>query len=44
MDFQNFDVEPEENNNSRMKRNNAELVNHILKNYGTIDRLGDVGR
>ncbi|VDN52677.1 unnamed protein product, partial [Dracunculus medinensis] len=26
------------------KRNNAELVNHILKNLGGLDRLGDVGR
>ncbi|CAJ0610132.1 unnamed protein product [Cylicocyclus nassatus] len=26
------------------KRNNAEVVNHILKNFGTLDRLGDVGR
>ncbi|PAV55569.1 hypothetical protein WR25_09926 [Diploscapter pachys] len=26
------------------KRNNAEVVNHILKNFGTLDRLGDVGK
>uniref|UniRef100_A0A914RK63 Uncharacterized protein n=1 Tax=Parascaris equorum TaxID=6256 RepID=A0A914RK63_PAREQ len=26
------------------KRNNAEVVNHILKNFGALDRLGDVGR
>ena len=26
------------------KRNNAELVNHIIKNFGTLDRLGDVGK
>ncbi|KAI1724160.1 hypothetical protein Ddc_05368 [Ditylenchus destructor] len=26
------------------KRNNAELVNHILKNFGNLNRLGDVGR
>jgi len=26
------------------KRNNAEVVNYILKNFGTLDRLGDVGK
>uniref|UniRef100_A0A1I7UAP2 Uncharacterized protein n=1 Tax=Caenorhabditis tropicalis TaxID=1561998 RepID=A0A1I7UAP2_9PELO len=26
------------------KRNNAEVVNHILKNFGALDRLGDVGK
>uniref|UniRef100_A0A914WGT9 Uncharacterized protein n=1 Tax=Plectus sambesii TaxID=2011161 RepID=A0A914WGT9_9BILA len=26
------------------KRNNAEVVNHILKNFGQLDRLGDVGK
>ncbi|PIC17536.1 hypothetical protein B9Z55_023745 [Caenorhabditis nigoni] len=28
----------------QMKRNNAEVVNHLLKNFGTLDRLGDVGK
>uniref|UniRef100_A0A914Y235 Uncharacterized protein n=1 Tax=Panagrolaimus superbus TaxID=310955 RepID=A0A914Y235_9BILA len=35
----NFDSEPQ-----MSKRNNAELVNHIIKNFGAIDRLGDVGK
>uniref|UniRef100_A0AAF5Q7B4 Uncharacterized protein n=1 Tax=Wuchereria bancrofti TaxID=6293 RepID=A0AAF5Q7B4_WUCBA len=26
------------------KRNNAELVNHILKNLNEVDLLGEVGR
>jgi hypothetical protein len=26
------------------KRNNAEVVNHILKNFGGIDRLSEVGK
>ncbi|CAI2356750.1 unnamed protein product [Caenorhabditis sp. 36 PRJEB53466] len=26
------------------KRNNAEVVNHILKNFGALDRLGDIGK
>uniref|UniRef100_A0AC34PVG0 Uncharacterized protein n=1 Tax=Panagrolaimus sp. JU765 TaxID=591449 RepID=A0AC34PVG0_9BILA len=26
------------------KRNNAEVVNHILKNFGGIGHLGDVGK
>uniref|UniRef100_A0A0K0D3Z7 Transposase n=1 Tax=Angiostrongylus cantonensis TaxID=6313 RepID=A0A0K0D3Z7_ANGCA len=25
-------------------RNNAEMINHILKHYGTLNQLGDVGR
>ncbi|KAI6205405.1 hypothetical protein M3Y94_00788400 [Aphelenchoides besseyi] len=29
---------------ARLKRNNAEVVNHIIKNFGTLDRLGDVGK
>uniref|UniRef100_A0A8R1TRZ2 Uncharacterized protein n=1 Tax=Onchocerca volvulus TaxID=6282 RepID=A0A8R1TRZ2_ONCVO len=28
----------------KRKRNNAELVNHILKNLNDVDILGDVGR
>uniref|UniRef100_A0A7E4ZYY0 Venom protein n=1 Tax=Panagrellus redivivus TaxID=6233 RepID=A0A7E4ZYY0_PANRE len=27
-----------------VKRNSAEMVNHIIKNFGAIDRLGDVGK
>uniref|UniRef100_A0A914EI34 Uncharacterized protein n=1 Tax=Acrobeloides nanus TaxID=290746 RepID=A0A914EI34_9BILA len=26
------------------KRNNAEVVNHIMKNFGTLDRLSQVGK
>ncbi|KAF8384833.1 nlp-37 [Pristionchus pacificus] len=26
------------------KRNNAEVVNHLLKNFSQLNRLGDVGR
>ncbi|VDM52663.1 unnamed protein product [Angiostrongylus costaricensis] len=25
-------------------RNNAEMINHILKHYGTLNQLGDVGK
>ncbi|KAI6191634.1 hypothetical protein M3Y97_00249400 [Aphelenchoides bicaudatus] len=42
-DTGSFDVEPEDGPRL-IKRNNAEIVNHILKNYGGIERLGDVGR
>ncbi|CAD5229312.1 unnamed protein product [Bursaphelenchus okinawaensis] len=47
-----FDVQAEDLDDSdehvslrtMAKRNNAEVVNHILKNFGTLDRLGDVGK
>ncbi|KAI6244112.1 Protein CBR-NLP-37 [Aphelenchoides fujianensis] len=34
----------EQDSTPRLKRNNAEVVNHIIKNFGALDRLGDVGK